>query len=72
MLGLPRCSLQVDPTLIDAFLATGSIATLHLGMPNDPLLLNNTIYCQGADLDASANAFGAIVADSSTLQIGTK
>ncbi|MFN3242211.1 MAG: hypothetical protein ACE37K_11935 [Planctomycetota bacterium] len=70
--GLPGCDLQVDPVLIDAFLANGNVATWSRPLPNDPQLLGGQIYCQGAALDPGANTFGAVVANYGVMTIGGK
>lgn len=71
-LGLPGCDLQVDPALIDLFVATGTVATWSRPLPNTPPLLGGKIYCQGAALDPGANAFGAVVANYGVMTIGGK
>jgi hypothetical protein len=70
--GMPGCSLQVDPVLIDAFLAFGQTATWALPIPNAAALLGVQIYCQGAALDAGANALGIIVANHGAMLLGGK
>jgi hypothetical protein len=69
-IGMPGCSLQVDPVILDAFLASGSTATWNRPIPNDPLLLGQTLYCQGAALDPGANAASLIVANHAALRLG--
>ncbi|HEB54652.1 MAG TPA: hypothetical protein ENI87_15495 [bacterium] len=71
-IGMPGCALQVDSALIDAFLAVGNVATWNRPLPNSAALLGGQIFCQGAALDAGANAFGAIVADHGVMTIGGK
>ena len=71
-LGLPGCMLQVDPVIIDAFFANGTVATWNRPLPNNPALLGGKIYCQGAALDPTANAFGAVVANYGTMTLGGK
>ncbi|MFK7740781.1 MAG: kelch repeat-containing protein [Planctomycetota bacterium] len=70
--GLPGCDLQVDPALIDVFVANGNTATWSRPLPNDPQLLGGQIYCQGAALDPGVNAFGAVVANYGVMTIGGK
>lgn len=71
-IGMPGCVLQVDPVLIDAFLAAGQTATWTLTIPNAPQLLGVAIYSQGAAFDQGANAFGLIVANHAALLLGGK
>ena len=71
-IGMPGCLLQVDPVLIDAFLATGNVATWDRPLPNDPQLLGGQIYCQGAALDPGANSFGVVVGNYGVMTIGGK
>jgi hypothetical protein len=71
-IGMVGCTLQVDPVLIDAFLASGATATWNRPIPNDPLLLGQTIYCQGAAFDTGANAANLIVSNHAALRIGGK
>jgi hypothetical protein len=71
-IGMPGCTLQVDPVLIDAFVALGSTATWSLPIPNAPALLGGQIFCQGAALDAGANPFGFIAADHGAMVLGGK
>ncbi len=70
VIGMPGCDLQVDPVLIDAFLAVGNTATWTLPIPNDPLLLGLTIFCQGAAFDAAANTFGLVLANHGAMTLG--
>jgi hypothetical protein len=72
VLGMPGCTLQVDPVLVDAFLAAGTTATWSLPIPNDTALLGAQLFCQGAAFDAGANPFGLIVADHGAMLLGGK
>jgi hypothetical protein len=71
-IGMPGCLLQVDPVLIDAFLAIGNTATWSLAIPNVATLLGQQIFSQGGALDIGANPLGLIVADHGTLTLGGK
>jgi hypothetical protein len=71
-IGMPGCTLLVDPALVDAFLANGSTATWLLPIPNAAPLLGGTLYCQGAAFDPGANAFGFVTADHGTMVLGGK
>lgn len=71
-IGMPGCTLQVDPVLIDAFLALGNTATWSLAIPNVATLLGAQIFCQGAALDVGANALGLITADHGAMVLGGK
>ena len=71
-LGMPGCTLQVDPVLIDAFLGIGNTATWSVAIPNTATALGVTIYCQGAALDVGANALGLITADHGAMLLGGK
>lgn len=71
-LGMPGCTLQVDPALIDAFLAVGNTARWSRPIPDVPVLLGGQIFCQGAALDPAANPFGLIVANHGTMVLGGK
>lgn len=69
--GMPGCSLLCG---IDAFLpvqnlGNGTTFTVFQ-MPFIPMLLNATVFCQGAEVDASANAGGLVFSNALQLQIG--
>lgn len=66
------CSLQVNPVILDVFLAIGGNATWIRPIPNDPLLLGQTLYCQGAALDPGANGADLIVSGHAAVRIGGK
>lgn len=71
-IGMPGCTLQVDPVLIDAFLAIGNTATWALAIPNTATLLGAQIFSQGAALDLGANALGLITANHGVAVLGGK
>ncbi len=71
-IGMPGCMLQVDPVILDAFLANGTTATWARPIPNSASLLAQTIYCQGAALAPGANAAALVVSDHAALSIGGK
>ncbi len=71
-IGMPGCTLQVDPVLIDAFLAIGSTATWSLAIQNTATLLGAQFFSQGAALDVGANALGLITANHAAIVIGGK
>ena len=71
-IGMPGCALQVDPVILDAFLASGTTATWARPIPNSAGLLGQTIYCQGAALAPGANAAELIVSDHAALFLGGK
>ena len=70
--GMPGCTLQVDPVIIDAFLASGTTGTWSRPLPNTAGLLGQTIYCQGAALAPGANALELIVSNHAALFLGGK
>jgi hypothetical protein len=71
-LGMPGCLLQVDPVILDAFLAVGQTATWSLAIPNVPSLLGQQFFSQGAALDPGANAFGLVVSNHGAALLGGK
>jgi hypothetical protein len=71
-IGMPGCTLQVDPVIVDAFLAVSTTATWARPIPNSAALLGHTIYCQGAALAPGANAADLIVSDHAALLLGGK
>jgi len=69
--GMPGCDLQVDPVVIDAFLAPNGVGVWQRPIPNAAVFYGATLYAQGAALDA-INAAGIIVTNHIAFTIGGK
>lgn len=71
-IGMPGCTLRVDPLIIDAVFATGTNATWVLNMPNDPVLLTQQFFSQCGALDIGVNAANLTVGNYCLSTIGGK
>jgi len=71
-LGMPGCTLQVDPLIVDAVFASGTSATWTLSIPNDPTLLTQQFFSQCGALDVGVNAAGLTVGNYCSATIGGK
>jgi hypothetical protein len=71
-IGMPGCTLQVDPVVIDAFFAAGNSATWAFAIPNAATLLGIQFFAQGGAVDIGANPANLILANHGTATIGGK
>lgn len=71
-IGMPGCTLQVDPLIIDAVFAIGTTATWVLNIPNDPTLLTQQFFSQCGALDVGVNAANLTVGNYCSATIGGK
>lgn len=69
-LGMPGCTLYVDPQLILSQLASNGAATFVLGLPNQPSVLGIHLFAQGGLLDTTANPTGIVLSDAAEGTIG--
>lgn len=66
-LGAPQCQLLVSTETI-----TFAPAGLSLTLPNDPLLIGESLYSQGIVLSAATSPFGVSATNATALQIGAR
>ncbi len=71
-LGMPGCSLLVEPLVAPQITNTGGQARLTLTVPNRPGLVGVTVYYQAITTDFAANAFGAVLSDGGAANIHRK
>lgn len=69
--GMPGCELQVDPAVLDAFLAPTGFGLWQRPIPNAAALLGGVIYAQGFAADA-VNAAGLIATNHIAMTLGGK
>lgn len=72
LIGMPGCTLQVDPLIIDAFFAIGNTATWTFAVPGTASLLGVQVFAQGGAIDIGANPANLILANHGTATIGGK
>jgi hypothetical protein len=68
--GMPGCSLWASADVALPLLNTGGAAVWTLGIPNDPLLLGQSLYGQAFVLDPRANQLGAVAGDAGRVTAG--
>ena len=69
-LGAPGCRLHTSLDVLAAFPANGGTGTWSLALPNDPAAIGFVFHCQALVVDATANAFGAVLSDAVTITVG--
>ncbi|HZN41255.1 MAG TPA: kelch repeat-containing protein [Planctomycetota bacterium] len=72
LIGMPGCTLQVDPVVIDAFFAIGDTATWAFPVPAATSLLGVQVFAQGGAIDIGANPANLILANHGTATLGGK
>jgi hypothetical protein len=69
-LGMPTCSLLVDPQLSATMVGVGTAADWSWSLPASPGLFGISFYAQAFSLDPAANAFGFAASNGAIATLG--
>jgi hypothetical protein len=71
-IGMPGCTLDIDPLVAEALTKVGGIARWSVAIPNDPALLAAEFFDQGVVFDRNppANALGVIMSNAAQGTVG--
>jgi hypothetical protein len=69
-IGMPGCSLLVDPLVSLVLVGAGSSASWSLAVPNQQSLFGVQFFSQAFSLDPAANAFGFAASAGTTATVG--
>ena len=72
LLGMPGCALLTSSEDTTSLQNQAGQAALPVSIPNDPTLLGNFLYMQGAVFDRFANSQGLVMSNGLELRIGDR